>query len=298
MAADRLALGEPLASQPGEMPCRLRLVLGDPARHPAVGEAEIVEGIEQPGRGRVGESQDGEHAQVLVAELRLDAAQERRVAQDGVEVRGDRRHGDPVAPGRDGAVQVGERLGIAERLGLRQDGRKQFQRAGRLGLEILELRVRVGFQGLTFGALVEQALRPALTVGRRQVEKRQVVATLVMGAIGAEGGVAFLVDEPGGGVGEARAGILVGGHALGLEEQRPAVAEALKHIVQTRGDGDELRLGGTVEVGTTVAQRALEGAVLVEDDAGPDEAGPRQVVAQTGGLLAVFGEVQHRSAPL
>jgi hypothetical protein len=49
-----LALGPP---QPGQRLRRLRLVLGDPACHPAVGEAQVVEGVEQPRRGGVGETE-------------------------------------------------------------------------------------------------------------------------------------------------------------------------------------------------------------------------------------------------
>src|SRR6185436_1520102 len=155
-----------------------------------------------------------------------------------------------------------------------------------------------GSQRLPLGALVDQPLSASLAVGGWQVQEGEVIAALVVGAVGAEGGVAFLVDEPRRGVGEAGAGILVGRDALRLEEQRPAVAEALEHVVEPRGDGDELGLCRAVQVGTTVSERALERAVLVENDAGSDQTGPGQVVAQADSLLAVFGEVQHRRAPL
>jgi hypothetical protein len=128
-------------------------------------------------------------------------------------------------------VQVGERLGIAERIGLGQDGGEQLQRAIGLRPEVFELGMGVGLQRLSFRALVDQPLGAALTVGRRQVEEGKAVAALVVGAVGAERGIALLVDQSRRRVGEARTGILVGGHALGLEEQRPAVAEALQHVV-------------------------------------------------------------------
>src|SRR5262249_44675562 len=120
----------------------------------------------------------------------------------------------------------------------------------------------------------------------------------MVGAVGAEGGVALLVDKPGRGIGKARPWILIGRYALGLEEQGPARAEALQDVVEPRRDGDELSLRGAVEVGAPVTQRALEGAVLIEEDAGPNETRPRQIVRQASRLLPVLGEVQHRSAPL
>jgi hypothetical protein len=92
--ADRLALGEPLAPQACEILDRLALVEGNPARGPAVGEAQIVERVEQARRGRIGKAQHGQHAQVSIPELRLDTAEQCHVAQDGIEMGRDGRHGD------------------------------------------------------------------------------------------------------------------------------------------------------------------------------------------------------------
>src|SRR6185295_10044536 len=98
---------------------------------------------------------------------------------------------------------------------------------------------------------------------------------------------ALLIDQPRRRVGEAGTGILVGGNALGLEEQRPSRAEALEDVVEPRRDGDQLGIGSAVEVRAAVAQRPLERPVLVEDDAGPDQAGPWQVVGENSRLLPV-----------
>ena len=108
------------------------------------------------------------------------------------------------------------------------------KRAVGLGHEPLELGVRLGLDGRLVRALVEEALGAALVLGRRQVEEGQEVPALVVGAVGAEGGVALLIDQPRGRIGKARAGILVGRDALGLEEQRPARAEALQDVVEPR----------------------------------------------------------------
>ena len=80
---------------------------------------------------------------------------------------------------------------------------------------------------------------------------------------------------------------------LGLEEQRPAGAKPAQHVVEARRGGDQFGLGGAVEIGAAKARRALEAAILVEDDARRDQAGPRQIVGQQCRPLPVFGEVQH-----
>ncbi len=158
--ADRLALGEPLAPQPRQVLGGLDLVEGDPARGPAVGEAQVVERIEQAGHRGVREAQHGQDAQMLVAELGLDAAQERRVAQHGVDVRRDIRHGDRLALAGDGAVQEGQCLGIAEGLGLGQDGGQQLQGAVGLGDEPFELGVRLDLDGRLVGRARTGSARP------------------------------------------------------------------------------------------------------------------------------------------
>ena len=113
---DRLALSEPLPPQARQISCCLGLVERDPAGRPAVGEAQVVERIEQSGHGRVRESEHRQHAQVLIPELRLHATEQRRIAEDGVDVGWDRRHGNGLAFAGDGVVQVGQGLGIAEDL--------------------------------------------------------------------------------------------------------------------------------------------------------------------------------------
>ena len=43
------------------------------------------------------------------------------------------------------------------------------------------------------------------------------------------------------------------GQPFRFEKQRPAFAEALENVVETRGDRDELGLGRAVEIRATVA---------------------------------------------
>ena len=195
-------------------------------------------------------------------------------------------------------MQVGQRLGIIERAHFGQDGGQQLQCPIGLGDEGRQLGMHIGDDRLRLGALVEEAFGAARGVGRRQIEKGEKVAALVVCAFGLEGGAALLVDQPRRGIGEAARRIAVGSDALGFEEQGPAVAEAFQRIVESRRDSDQLGLGGAVEVGAPVAQCALEASVLVQDDAGRHQARPWQVVGQVLVAAAVLGEAQHDSAPL
>src|SRR3546814_6433148 len=58
-------------------------------------------------------------------------------------------------------------------------------------------------------------------------------------------------------------------------------------------DLDEFGRGRAVEVGTAKARSALEGAILVEDDALGDERHPGKIVGEGSGFGAIFGEVHH-----
>src|SRR3546814_15501018 len=61
----------------------------------------------------------------------------------------------------------------------------------------------------------------------------------------------------------------------------------------SRGHRDEFGRGRAVEVGTAKARSALEGAILVEDDALGDERHPGKIVGEGSGFGALFGEVHH-----
>src|SRR5690606_33307802 len=64
-------------------------------------------------------------------------------------------------------------------------------------------------------------------------------------------------------------------------------------VVEPPGHGDQLGRDGAIEIWATKARRALEAAVLVEDDAFAHERGPGQKVSETGGGATIFGEVHH-----
>jgi hypothetical protein len=83
---DVLALGEPLAAQAPQLPFRLGFVQAEKARAPAVGKAQAVEVVQNPRPGRGREAPHRHHAQVLVAQHGRQAADQRGIGQQRVDV--------------------------------------------------------------------------------------------------------------------------------------------------------------------------------------------------------------------
>ena len=110
IAAIDFALGEPLPPDPGQEFRRIGLVEHDRAGRPAVGEGEPVEVVENAGRGRRRKPDDGQDAQMRVAQHRLEAAGQWLIGEHRVEMHRDFGHSDALPLGRDRRVQVGQRL--------------------------------------------------------------------------------------------------------------------------------------------------------------------------------------------
>ena len=83
---DVLALGEPLAAQAGKFFFRIGFVKAEKARTPAVRKAEAVEVVQHPWPGGGRKSPYRRHAQMLVAQHRCQATDQRRVGQQCIEV--------------------------------------------------------------------------------------------------------------------------------------------------------------------------------------------------------------------
>ena len=108
-----------------------------------------------------------------------------------------------------------------------------------------------------------------------------------------EGVLALEIDQRRRRIGKAAVRIGLGGDPLRLDEDRPAGAETAQRVVESGGDADQLGRRGAIEVRSAKARRALERAVLVEDDALFDQGRPGQEVGEAGGTTAIFGKVQH-----
>ena len=96
IAAIDFALGEPLPPDFGQQPGGIGLVEQDRAGRPAIRKGEPIE-LVQDARGGCGrESDDCEHAQMRVAEPRLEAAGQRLIGQQRIEIHRHLRHADTL----------------------------------------------------------------------------------------------------------------------------------------------------------------------------------------------------------
>ena len=189
-------------------------------------------------------------------------------------------------------MQEGQRLFIVERAHLWHEPGEEIERAVGLGDEARERGAPVAAL-LGVGPVDKRPAGGFRTVRGRQPAQRQVVAALEMLAFAEKLGLPLAVNQPGRGVGEVAVRVSRCLAPLGIEEQCPAGAEPLEHVVRPRTGRHQLGFRGGFEVGAAEAQRALKAAVLVEYDARRDERRPGQMVGQPVGAMAVFGEVQH-----
>ena len=225
------------------------------------------------------------------AEPRLEAAGQILVDQDGVEMHRRLGHAHALAAGRDAGMQVGQRLGVIEPLGLGHEAFDQREHAVGAIDEAGQRRAPIG--AVMRAALVEPGLGARGVVGRRQPEQRQEIAALEMRAFFLELRAALGIDQPRGGIGKLAPRIAVGGLALRLDEDRPARAQAAQRVVEPDGDRDQLGRRRGIQIGPAEPRGALEGAVLVEDDALPDQRRPGQEV---GEALACGGGIRRGSS--
>src|SRR5712672_2891180 len=82
--------------------------------------------------------------------------------------------------------------------------------------------------------------------------------------------------------------------AARFDEDRPARTEAAQRVVEPRCDADKFGRCGAVEVWSAEARRALQAAVLVENDTVCDQRCPGQEVREALRLVAIFAEIEHR----
>ena len=143
------------------------------------------------GRGR--ESNDGERAKMMGAEARLEAAGKRLVGEQRIEVHRRLGHADALLPGRDGRVQVGQRVAVIEPGDLRHEALDQLEDAvGPIDEAAQQLP---GIDAGLRAALVEPALDARGVLGGRQPDEGQVVAALEMRAGLLEGVLPLEIDQ-------------------------------------------------------------------------------------------------------
>ena len=166
------------------------------------------------------------------AELGFEAAGQLLVHQDGVEMHRGFGNAHALAAGRDAGMQVGQRLGVIEPLGLGHEAFDQRQHAVGAVDEAGERGAPIG--AVAGAAFIEPGLGAGGILGRRQPDQRQKIPALEMRAFLFELRPALGIDQARGGIGEFAFGIAVGRQALRLDEDRPARAEAAQRVVQPR----------------------------------------------------------------
>src|SRR6266851_5955523 len=87
--------------------------------------------------------------------------------------------------------------------------------------------------------------------------------------------------------------ILAGGVTLRLDKDGPARTEPSQSVVQPAGDADEFRRHCRIQIRPTKPCRALERAILVEDNALVDQSGPGQEIRQMRYGSTILSEVHH-----
>ena len=164
------------------------------------------------------------------AEPRLEPAGQILVDQDGVEMHRRLGHAHALAAGRDAGMQVGQRLGIIEPLGLGHEAFDQRQHPIGAIDEASERRAPIG--AVLRAVLIEPSLGAGGVIGRRQPEQRQEISALEMRAFFLELRATLGIDKTGGGVGKLVPRIAAGGLALRLDEDRPARSQPTQRDVE------------------------------------------------------------------
>ncbi len=273
------------------------LVERNETSRPAIGKALPVEIIEDPWRGRCGKAQHSERAQVRIPKHGFEPACEGIVCQHGVEE--DRKVGCAYAMSvrRDAGVEIGEGLIIGK---FGDFGEAAGQEVEGAGASVFKGGQSVSPVGglLAVGAFDQEAFGLARSVFWREPEQGEIKRALERRAGGLEHLTPLHVDDPGGRISKVAIGIIRHRRAHGLEEKSPARTEATKHIVHPRHGRDEFGIGRAFKVRPAIAVGLLETAILVEDHARRDKAGPGQIVSQKARLGLVFSQVQHERCSL
>ncbi len=266
------------------------------ARHPAIGDWQPIELIQEPRFGFGDEAADRDDLEMLGAELGREPAEQGRVGQKRVEMERRVRDSDAMCTIGNAIVQKRERLLVIEPLRARHQGLDQRHELIALVGEAFKVSAIIdcGF-GLALAAFEQDAFELALPFGRRKPGQRQEILALETSARGLKNGAAFFVDEPGERIGPLSVRISQRWRTAGFNVNAPAGAEAAERIIEPGRGPHQFGWCGRVEIRATESERALERAVLVQDKAGGDECGPQEIVREFGAALFVGTQIDHRA---
>ena len=275
---DALALGEPLPPDLRQQPGRVGLVHKDGAGGPSVGKGQPVHLVEQAGCGGARKAGDRQKPEMLIAQSGFQAAGQRLIGQQRIEIDRSFGHADAMPVGRNRRVEVGQRAGVIEPSALGHEAVEQRQHAVGAVDEAAHQFPGVHARGLA--PFIQPGLGTCGIFGGREPQEGQEVARDEMAALLLEIGLPLGIDQRRGRIGEAACGIACGFRPLCFDKDGPAGAETAEGVVQPPGHRDQLGRDGGIQIGTTELRRALERAVLVQHDAGADQRHPGKVVGK------------------
>ena len=222
-----------------------------------------------------------------VAQARLQAARERLIGQQRIEMHRRLRHADTLLTGRDRGMEIGERGWVIEPGGFGNEALDELEDAVGAIEEAAQQFMRIDARLCT--AFIEPGFDARGVFRRRQPNECEVIATLEMDTGLLEGILPFQVDQRRDGIRKRAVRIELRRKSGRLDEDRPAGAETAQNIVESGGRADELGRRCAVEVRPPESRGPLKRAVLVENNAGRDQSRPRQIVGKAGGTVAIFG---------
>src|SRR5712672_3294469 len=182
--------------------------------------------------------------------------------------------------GRDRRVEVSQGFPIVEPGALRHKTFDELEYAVGPIDEPAENLTCISVDGAV-ATFVKQPFGFRRALGRRQIEKRQEIARLVMGAGLLELSSSLGIDQGGRHIRKRVRRIAARRMALRFDEYRPTGFETAQGIVQTTGDGNEFGRNRAIEVRPPELCCPLKRPILVEDDPLINKSRPRQKIRET-----------------
>ena len=131
-------------------------------------------------------------------------------------------------------------------------------------------------------ALIQKPFGARSVLGRRQTEECEEITRLIVSSRLLELGFPLGIDQGGRHIRKRACRISECSMALSFHKNGPAGTETTQGAVEAACDGDEFGRDCAVEIRSAEPCGALERTVLVEDDALPNQCGPRQEIREAG----------------
>src|SRR5579859_3124335 len=189
-------------------------------------------------------------------------------------------------------MQISERLLVVEPAAFRHKTFDELQHTAGTIDKPAENLARISVGGVV-ATLVKQPFRLRGPFDRRQIEKCQEIARLVVSTRLLELSAPLCIDQRGSWIRKRIGRIGSCRMTLRLDKDRPAGFQAPQCVVETARNGNEFGRHGAVKVRSPKFRRPLERPILVQDDPLIDKSRPWQKIGKSGIGPAIFGEIHH-----